>query len=85
MKEMDAKLESMVAQMNASKGDKKIQAMAAVINEMVEQRREMHERMTGMMQNMMGHAMQHMQSSWASCPMMDGMKRELHTPQHKTK
>ncbi|MEN6438817.1 MAG: hypothetical protein ABFD97_09560 [Syntrophobacter sp.] len=48
MKEMDARLDEKVAAMDAAKGDQKVEAMAAVIKEMVSQRKTMQERMMKM-------------------------------------
>lgn len=45
MKEMDARLDEKVAAMDAAKGDQKVDAMAAVIKEMVSQRKTMQEHM----------------------------------------
>jgi len=80
MKAMDAKLDQKVAAMNASRGNAKIDAMAAVINEMVSQRKEMMAKMTGMQDRMMSHMGEHMAQSggqamrqpMAQCPMMQG-------------
>jgi hypothetical protein len=49
--EADARLDRLVSQMNQSTGNKKIQAMAAVINELVAQRKQMHQRMGQMMES----------------------------------
>ncbi len=43
MKEMDDRMQQKVDAMNAAKGDQKVEAMAAVINEMVAQRKQMRE------------------------------------------
>ncbi len=43
MKAMDARLDEKLAAMNAAQGDQKIEAMAAVINELVSQRKAMKE------------------------------------------
>lgn len=48
MQAMDARLNEKVAAMNAASGDQKISAMEAVINELVAQRKEMHDKMTAM-------------------------------------
>ena len=48
----DARLDSLVRAMNSASGDRKVQAMAAVINELVAERRMMHQHMREMM---MGH------------------------------
>jgi hypothetical protein len=60
MKEMDARLEAKVAAMDAAKGDQKVEAMAAVIKEMVSQRKEMQEHMMKMHDMKKGHMMEHM-------------------------
>jgi hypothetical protein len=48
MDSMSARLDTLVNRMNRAKGDKKIAAMADVINELVAQRRMMQIRMHGM-------------------------------------
>jgi hypothetical protein len=48
MKEMNARLDEKVAAMDAAKGDQKVEAMAAVIKEMVAQRKDMQEHMMKM-------------------------------------
>lgn len=45
---MDARLDEKVAAMNAASGDQKVAAMAAVINELVAQRKEMRDKMAHM-------------------------------------
>jgi hypothetical protein len=60
MKEMDARLDAKVAAMDAAKGDQKVEAMAAVIKEMVSQRKEMQEHMMKMHDMREGHMMDHM-------------------------
>ena len=60
MKEMDARLDAKVAAMDAAKGDQKVEAMAAVIKEMVSQRKEMQEHMMNMHDMKKGHMMEHM-------------------------
>ncbi len=77
MADMDAKLNALVAEMNGAKGSRKVDKMAAVINEMVAQRAEMAETMMKMQPAMMEHMMEHMQSgmhAMADCPMMKGMQ-----------
>ncbi len=59
MAAMDQKLDALVTQMNAAQGQAKVDAMAAVITEMINQRKQMREQMTstmgrGMMGGMMG-------------------------------
>lgn len=75
-KAMDDRLQGLVDQMNGSKGSAKVDRTAAVINELVSQRKQMREQMMTMMPEMMGHMMQHMHSggmeSMSGCPMMKG-------------
>lgn len=54
MKAGDAKLDALVKDMNAAAGQPKVNAMAAVINELVRQHKAMHDRMGQMHQQMMG-------------------------------
>ena len=49
MDSVNQHLDSLVGRMNRASGDQKVQAMAAVINEMVAQRKAMQERMHQMM------------------------------------
>ncbi|HYM59936.1 MAG TPA: hypothetical protein VEZ11_03470 [Thermoanaerobaculia bacterium] len=76
-KAMDDRLATLVTEMNKARGSAKVDRMAAVISELVAQRKQMREDMTAMMPQMMNHQMQHMQSgmmggmqSMADCPMM---------------
>lgn len=73
MKEMDAKLDQLIADMNSAKGNQKVDAMAAVITEMAGQRKAMMSMMHEMMP-MMGHpAMGDMKDGMMQgCPMMKG-------------
>lgn len=81
MKAMDSSLDQKVAAMNAAKGNAKVDAMAAVINEMASQRKQMMAKMTSMRDQMMAHMGEHvaqsgstaMRQSMAQCPMMKGM------------
>lgn len=54
MKASDAKLNALVKDMNAAGGEAKVNAMAAVVNELVRQNKAMHEHMGQMHQQMMG-------------------------------
>ena len=54
MKASDAKLDALVKQMNAATGDAKVNAVAAVVSELVRQHKAMHEHMGQMHQQMMG-------------------------------
>ncbi len=72
---MDAKLDILVAEMNAAKGSKDVDAlekpMAAVINELVAQRKALSSMMMEMQHGMMGHMAHHMNTGGAmGCPMM---------------
>lgn len=54
MKAGDAKLDALVKEMNSSSADSKINAVAAVVNELVRQHKSMHGRMAQMHEQMMG-------------------------------
>ena len=76
MKAADQRLDDLVAKMNAASGAEKVGATAAVVNEMVTQRRTMRDGMMKMEGGMMGHMMEHMQSGkdgMATGPMMKQM------------
>lgn len=73
MKAADQRLDGLVATMNAAAGQAKVDATAAVVVEMVAQRKTMRDEMMSMHQRMMSHMMEHMQAgpqSMAMCPMM---------------
>jgi hypothetical protein len=73
MGEMDAKLQTLVGEMNGAQGSAKIDKMAAVITEIVAQRAAMQKQMAELQPEMMHHMMEHMQSgkgSMTGCPMM---------------
>jgi hypothetical protein len=82
MKAMDAGLDQKVTAMNAAKGNAKVDAMAAVINEMATHRKQMMAKTSNMRDQMMAHMGEHMAQpggtgmgqSMAQCPMMKGMK-----------
>jgi Skp family chaperone for outer membrane proteins len=83
---MDASLDKLVAEMNAAKGSKEVDAlekpMAAVINELVAQRKASHSMMSEMQPAMMTHMMRHMRMHGTKgameCPMM-----KEHAPEPK--
>lgn len=92
---MDATLDKLVADMNAAQGSKEVDAlekpMAAVINELVAQRKASRAMKAEMESEMMAHMMKHMQMAgtkagkkgMADCPMMKmGGKAEPDKP-HK--
>jgi hypothetical protein len=78
MASLDARLDSLLAAMNAARGSKKVDAAAAVLNELVAQRKGMRDHMMAMGPQMMQHMMQHgrtammegMMKSMSGCPMM---------------
>jgi TolA-binding protein len=73
LEQMDAKLYGLVEKMNAAKGEARIDAAAAVINELMRQRRQVHERMTADAAMMSAYAMQHMSqgAGGAHCPLLE--------------
>ena len=76
MKAADTRLDDLVAKMNAAAGAEKAGATAAVVNEMVTQRRTMRDGLMTMQHGAMGHMMEHTQAgkdSMAMCPMMKQM------------
>ena len=94
MAEMNAKLQTLVDDMNKAKGAAKSDKMAAVINELVAQRTMMQQQMMDMHPKMMEHMMEHMKSgmmkgmadSMGSCPMMKGGDKTpapAAAPEHK--
>jgi len=92
MAEMDAKLQTLVTDMNKARGSAKVDRMAAVINELVDQRAMMQKQMMDMHPKMMEHMMAHMQSgmmkgmadSMSGCPMMKGSEKAPAPPaEHK--
>jgi len=46
-KDQDAEFDKLVAEMNRASADKKLDAVAAALSKLVEQRKGMHEQMTG--------------------------------------
>ncbi|MHB0971791.1 MAG: hypothetical protein ACYC7A_21100 [Thermoanaerobaculia bacterium] len=79
-KVMDDRLQALVDEMNKAKGSSKVDRTAAVINELVSQRKQMRQQMMAMIPQMIEHTTQHMQSgmmhgmskSMSACPMMKG-------------
>jgi hypothetical protein len=77
MKAQDAQLTERLTKMNDAPENRKLDLMAAVVTQMVQQRAAMHARMEKMQEGMMNHMMQHMQigkESMSQCPMMKDMK-----------
>lgn len=60
MKAADAKLDELVQTMNGAQGEARMNAMAALLTELVQQRRMMHEHMQQMHEGMMGDMKQKM-------------------------
>ena len=76
MKAADQRLDALVAKMNTASGMDKMAATAAVVSEMVTERRAMRDGMTKMQEGMMSHMTEHMQAGTASmamCPMLKQM------------
>jgi len=79
-KEADARLQPLINKMNSAQGSAKVDAMAAVVSEMVRQRttdrQSMNQMSQMMMPNMMGMMMQGMTADMRNlavqCPMMKG-------------
>ena len=81
MKAADQKLDDLVAKMNSAPSPERADATAAVVTEMVAQRRTMRDGMMKMQDGMMGHMMEHMKAgkdSMAMCPMMKQMGSMKH-------
>src|SRR5258707_7944657 len=57
MQASEAQLDGLLAEMNASTGDKKIDAMAALLNRLVQERKSMQRRAAGMQMQMMREMM----------------------------
>ena len=75
MQAMDKKLDELLADMNQAKGNRKVDAMAKVVNELASQRKQTRQDMMQMHDGMMSHMMEHMQSgSMNMCPMMKSME-----------
>ena len=87
MKSMNDELDKLVTAMNkAPEGNKKVDAITAVINKMAEQRRSMFQKMSDMHMQDMQHMGKHMQegaSSMSMCPMMKGMQGGKSDDQHE--
>lgn len=77
MKTMDANLDMLVQKMNSATGQAKVDATAAVVNELVTQRKSMRDGMEKMQGGMMQHMMEHTQAGGTQgmmqCPMMKNM------------
>jgi hypothetical protein len=80
MKAADAELDRLLAEMNGSTGDKKIEAMSALLNRLVQQRKAMYQKM----EDMMMHHMMEMSgkgtsnSTGAPAHQHDGEKGQQH-------
>lgn len=73
----DAELTAAVANMNSASQDEKLDLLADVVTQLVEQRTAMNVQKAEMQEKMMKHMMQHMQmgkESMEKCPMMKEMK-----------
>jgi hypothetical protein len=74
-REQDAELDKLVAEMNSAPADKRLDAVAAVLTKLVEQRKAMHEQMRKMMAANEKEGM-------GMCRMMMGMDKEGDHSQH---
>ncbi|MGA7617252.1 MAG: hypothetical protein WBX15_18970 [Thermoanaerobaculia bacterium] len=89
MDAMDAKLQGLVETMNATTGPARVDAMAAVVNELVTQRTEMRRALTSMRPMMMhGSGMDNegkpgMAEGMKDCPMMKEKGDAPSMPQHR--
>jgi hypothetical protein len=87
MASMDARLDGLVAAMNAATGSQKVDATAAVVTEMATQRKAMRDHMMAMGPQMMQHMM-HMgrmegMKGMPDCPMMQPSRPEgAEPPKH---
>ena len=73
MKQMDERLQTGLERMNEASGDAKVDAVAAVVTILAQQRIQMHERMMSMNEDRSQHMMGHMQQGgkgMMDCPMM---------------
>ena len=68
MKAQDAELDKLVAAMNSATGEQKVNAIAAVVSKLVEQRKAMHAEMAKMPKNMQGGMMKHDMMKGESSP-----------------
>ena len=77
MMEMDAKLGTLISNMDSATGDDRFTSMGAVIKELIAQRTMIRTMKTKMDAKMMGHMMMHMKMPMKSgkmeCPMMKEM------------
>ena len=67
-KKEDAELDKLLTQMNSTTGDQKIQAMAAVINKLVELRKQHHDEMSAMCNDMSSNMQKRMQGMSGTSP-----------------
>lgn len=86
MAAMDAKLQELTKRMNAASGQQKVDATAAVVNQLVAQHQAMHRHMEAMGPEMMKHMSEHMaagggaKTSMMECPMMKGTEGASKAP-----
>jgi len=75
IKAQDAELKAHVAKMNSAPQDEKLDLLAAVVTQIVEQRIAMQDRKAGMEEQMMPHMKMGM-GSMTHCPMMQDMDKK---------
>jgi hypothetical protein len=78
MEESNRRLEELVSTMNSATGPAKVDAIAAVVNELVSQHRQMHE-------HMMSQMHEHMMSGEGHGKAMGGRRRTAGTSKPRTK
>lgn len=79
MKAQDAELTALVAKMNRASKDRKLDLLADIVTQMVQQQRVMNVQKAKLEQEMMKHIMQHLQmgkESVSQCPMLTGMEEK---------
>jgi hypothetical protein len=73
MKTEDAELDRLVADMNAATGEKKVDAIVAVVTKLVEQRKAMHQKMSDMHGDTQMHGMMMGKPEGSATPEMPHM------------
>ncbi len=87
MRPVEERLGPLVSEMNEARREERVDRMAAVVTEMVAQRKAMGASMVEMGSAMMGHMAGHIQQggdALAHCPMMKGMMGRANAPSGTT-
>ena len=83
MKSQDAELATQLAGMNAAPEERKLEFMAAMLTQMLEEQTAINVRRAAMDEMLMAHMIQHMQmemDSLTACPVMMGTKEAVEKP-----